>query len=99
MDKLGCNLQLCRCKIGKCTFPSQFANIFLTYQTFVTNLHLLRVELRCKLPGKLHRVTGPLAHDVVLNHTFELLINTTIQCFFDIFEMSISINKWNYKQM
>ena len=40
--------------------PSQFANIFLTYQTFVTNLHLLRVELRCKLPGKLHRVTGPL---------------------------------------
>ena len=38
-----------------------------------------------------------LAHDVVLNHTFELLINTTM--FFDIFEMSISINKWNYKQM
>ena len=66
------------CKIGKCTFPSQFAGIFLTYQTFVTNLHLLRVELRCKLPGKLHRVTGPLAHDIVLNHTFELLINTTM---------------------
>ena len=38
----------------------------------------LRVELRCKLPGKLHRVTGPLAHHVVLNHTFELLINTTM---------------------
>ena len=77
-----CNLQrystLGRCKIGKYTFPSQFANIFLTYQTFVTNLHLLRVEL------PLHRVTGPLAHHVVLNHTFELLI---------------SINKWNYKQM
>ena len=77
-----CNLQryptLGRCKIGKYTFPSQFANIFLTYQTFVTNLHLLRVELRCKLPGKLHRVTGPSAHDVVLNHTFELLINTTM---------------------
>ena len=58
-----CNLQcystLGRCKIGKYTFPLQFANIFLTYQTFVTNLHLLRVELRCKLPGKLHRVTGP----------------------------------------
>ena len=58
-----CNLQrnstLGRCKIGKYTFPSLFANIFLTYQTFVTNLHLLRVELRCKLPGKLHRVTGP----------------------------------------
>ena len=58
--------------------PSQFANIFLTYQTFVTNLHLLRVGLRCKLPGKLHRVTGPLAHHVVLNHTFELLINTAM---------------------
>ena len=43
-----------------------------------TNLHLLRVELRCKLPGKLHHVTGPLAHDVVLNHAFELLINTTM---------------------
>ena len=27
----------------------------------ITNLHLLRVELRSKLPGKLHRVTGPLA--------------------------------------
>ena len=68
-----------RCKTGKYTFPSQFANIFLTYQTFVTTLlHLLRVELRCKLPGKLHRMTGPLAHDVVLNHIFELLINTTM---------------------
>ena len=38
-----------RCKIGKYKFPSQFANIFLTYQTFVANLHLLRVELNCKL--------------------------------------------------
>ena len=53
--------------------------IVLTYQTFVTNLHLFRVELRSKLPGKLHgRVTGLLAHDAVLNHTFELLINTTM---------------------
>ena len=80
--QFSCNLQryftLGRCEIGKYTFPSQFANIFLTHQTFVTNLHLLRVELRCKLPGKLYRVTGPLAHDVVLNHTFELLINTTM---------------------
>ena len=32
-----------RCKIGKYMFPSQFANTFLTYQTFVSNLHLLRV--------------------------------------------------------
>ena len=40
-------------------FPSQFANVFLTYQTFVTNLHLLGVELHCKLQEKLHRVTGP----------------------------------------
>ena len=35
-------------------------NIFLTYQTVVTNLHLLRVELRCKLQEKLRFVTGPL---------------------------------------
>ena len=34
--------------------------LFLTHQTFVKNLHLLRVELRCKLQEKLHRVTGPL---------------------------------------
>ena len=33
-----------RCKIGKYMFPSQFANIFFTYKTFVINLHLLRVE-------------------------------------------------------
>ena len=32
-------------------------------------------------------MTGPLAHDVVLNHTFELLISTTM--LFDKFEMSI----------
>ena len=45
-------------------FPSQFANIFLRYQTFVTNLHQLRAELRCKLQEKLHRVTGPLRFNV-----------------------------------
>ena len=28
-------------------------------------------KICCKLPAKLHRVTGPLAHHVVLNHTFE----------------------------
>ena len=33
-------------KIGKYIFPSQFSNIFSTYQTFFTNLHLLRVELQ-----------------------------------------------------
>ena len=58
-----CNLQrnstLGRCKIGKYMFSSQSANIFLTYQTFVTNLHLLRAELHCKMQEKLHRVTGP----------------------------------------
>ena len=53
-----CNSTFGRCKIGKYMFPSQFANIFLTYQTFVTNLHLPRVELRFKLQEKLHRVTG-----------------------------------------
>ena len=40
-----CNLQrnstLGRCKNGKYMLPSQVANIFLTFQTFVTNLHLL----------------------------------------------------------
>ena len=44
-------------------FLSQFANTSLTYQAFVTNLHLLRVELRCKLQEKLHRVTGPLINN------------------------------------
>ena len=42
----------------------------------------MAVGLRCTLAGKLHRVTGPLAHHVVLN-----------------FELLVSINKWNYKQM
>ena len=31
-----------------------------TSQIYVTNLHLLRVELRCELQEKLQRVTGPL---------------------------------------
>ena len=38
---LQCNSTLERCKIGKYMFPSQFADIFLTYQTFASNLHLL----------------------------------------------------------
>ena len=57
------NIRSChtvRCKISKYMFPSQFAKIFLTYQTFVTNLHLLRAELCCKLQEKLHRVIGPI---------------------------------------
>ena len=84
-----------RFKIGKYTFPSQFANIFVTYQTLVTNLHLLRVELRCKLPGKLHRVTGPLAHHVVLKHiyTFD---NKYYNAFFIFLNF---LNKWKYKLM
>ena len=40
-------------------FPSQVTNVFLTYQTFVTNLHLLGAELSCKLQEKLHCVTEP----------------------------------------
>ena len=55
---LQCNSTFDRCKIGKYKFQSQFAKKILTHQTFVTNLHLLRVELRCKLHEKLHRVTG-----------------------------------------
>ena len=69
-----------RCKIGKYTFPSQFANIFLTYQTFVTNLHFLRVELRCKLPGKLHRVIGSLLCSARAYATHK---STTNEMFFD----------------
>ena len=44
-----------RSTLGRYIFPPQFANsyIFLTHQTFVTNLHLLRVELRWKLQGEL----------------------------------------------
>ena len=56
---LQCNSTFGRCKIGKYTFSSQFAEVFLTYKTFGTNLHLLRVELRCKLQEKLQCVTGP----------------------------------------
>ena len=47
------NSTLGRCKIGKYKFPSQVANIFWTHQTFLTNLHLLRAELHCKLQEKL----------------------------------------------
>ena len=57
---LKCNSTLRSCKISNIPAPSQLTNIFLTCQTFVTNLHLLRVELRCKLQEKLHRATGPL---------------------------------------
>ena len=32
--------------------------MILTHQTFVANLHPLRVELRCKLQKTLHRLTG-----------------------------------------
>ena len=55
-----CNaiLLLVDVKLANTLFHHSLLIIFLTYQTFVTNLHLLRVELRCKLPGKLHRVTG-----------------------------------------
>ena len=76
--KLSCNLQcnstLGRCKIDKYKFPLQFANIFLTYQTFVTNLHLSRVELRCKLQEKLHRVTGPKAFPFIQQYHNDVLL-------------------------
>ena len=44
-------------------------NIFLTHQPFVTNLHLSRVELRCKLQEKLHRVSGP-SENWCLHHKY-----------------------------
>ena len=67
-------------------FPPQFAqsllNIFLTYQTFVTNLHLLRVELRFMLHGSLAEHCASIPKDVSsltfhshrgqARHTFQL---------------------------
>ena len=57
-----CNLQrssiLGRRKIGKYMFPSQVATTSVTHQTFVTNLNVLKVELRCKVQEKLQRVTA-----------------------------------------
>ena len=41
------------------------------------NAILLLVDVKLA-NTRLHRATGPLAHDVVLNHTFELPINTTM---------------------
>ena len=51
------------------SFDHSLLIYFSTYQTFVTNLHLLRVELRCKLQEKLHRVTGPLVREEKINTT------------------------------
>ena len=45
-------------------------DIFFTYQTFFTTLHLLRVELRCKLQEKLHGVTSPLT-EIVFRHRIQ----------------------------
>ena len=60
-------------------FPSQLANKFLTYQTFVTNLHPLRVGLRCKLQEKLHRVTGPLrSSSISLQYSVQITLITVI---------------------
>ena len=47
----------------------------VTYQTFVTNLLLVGVELRCKLQEKLHRVTGPLKVAPYFVHGCRTLIN------------------------
>ena len=51
-------------------FPSQFANIFLTYQTFVTNLHRLRVELHCQ---EVARKIAPCDRAFIysINHSFK----------------------------
>ena len=54
-------------KLANTSFHHSLLNIFLTYQTFVTILHLSRVEtvLRCKVHEKLHRVTGSLENDLL----------------------------------
>ena len=46
------NSTLGRCKIGKYMFPSQVANIFLTHQTFVTNLHPYRSRIALQFARK-----------------------------------------------
>ena len=73
----------------------------VTRCNFPGNLQRNSTLKRCKLVTNVCKIgkytfapcERPLARDVVLNHTFELLINTTM--LFDIFEMSISINKRN----
>ena len=42
-------------KLANTSFHHRLLTIFWTHQTFLTNLRLLRVELRCKLQQKLHR--------------------------------------------
>ena len=74
--------------------------------TFACNsTYLLKLEVQ-RYDSKQHDALKALSHVAIFlaicnaittNHIFELLINTTM--LFDIFEMSISINKWNYKQM
>ena len=53
-------------KLANASFHHGLLIYFLSYQTFVTNLHLLRVELRRKLQEKLDRVTEPLEFSATL---------------------------------
>jgi hypothetical protein len=63
MQFFSCNLYrnstVKRCEIGKYESPSDFPNEFFTNQTVLTNLHVLKVEMRCKFQEKLHCVTEP----------------------------------------
>ena len=57
---LQCNSTL-GSKIGKLRFPSQFANIFLTYQTFITNLFRVKIRLLLLQWYRIHSIT-PASH-------------------------------------
>jgi hypothetical protein len=59
----------------------RFPNEFFTNQTVFAKLHVLKVELRCKLQEKLHRVTEPLRSNnwtVSAFFTFRLVITIVL---------------------
>ena len=57
----------CNSTLGNYKFPSQFVNIFLTYQTFVTNLHLL---IKSRIPLQVARKIAPCDRAFNVNSSF-----------------------------
>ena len=78
---LQCNSTLKRCKISKYASSLHFANVFFAYQISFTNQHLSRVELRCKLQEKLHRVTSPLDPHEIRTRATQVLTRKIVSCF------------------
>ena len=66
------NSTLSACKIGKYMFPIHGQYIFNISNISHYNLHLLKVEFRCKLQEKLHRVTGPFTVVYIFGFAFRL---------------------------